>query len=172
MDGNFLIKIEGPGLVVSREVEALVADEIAVKLLTNGKTTQVEVEVSETSGESLRQFLDRKQPERNVDRIVCVGCYLSEVENKSVFGRSELTERLEMVGEKVPSNMTRDLQWGVKLGWLASKKGMRGKYYLTEKGRLVVEKGFLPELVEGTSLRRGKTEAQRNKSAKSKGLYE
>lgn len=142
------IQIVGEGLRIERSLERRVAEKLAIEVLAYGRMGESR---DGQRREGLREVLEEVKPKRMVERLVLAGVRVSREKGKKFFAPRELVEELEEVGEKTPTNVARDLAWGVKLGWIAKSKQGKGKYYVTVKGEEVVESGFAEELMEGTA---------------------
>lgn len=149
--------IRGEGLMIDREISGDLADELVVRILSqnNGTTRDKAAETTIEGGvESVAGFLKECGAGRSVERIVAIGWWLKEKKSINMFGRREVKEMLEEAGYGVPKNLSRDLAWSVDVGWIVRKEGQKGVYYLSQKGREVVEAKFPEQEVVGTVVRR------------------
>ena len=150
------VEIRGEGLLVVKQVPREWAEKLAVQVLGGGGS--VELVDEKASGENVKEvalgeMVGDLGAARSVDKIALVGWWLKFQHQVEVFGRRELVRLFEEAGEAIPKNLSRDLSWAVKIGWIAKKEGVRGSYYLTQKGREVVEAGFPDKEVKRTSVR-------------------
>lgn len=150
------ITIKGEGLLVDREVSSELAEKLALMVLEkqSDRANGVVEKVEDTQDDDLASFLKDSGASRSVERIVAIGWWLKNKNNLSVFGGREIREMLEISGYGVPKNLSRDLAWSVSVGWIVRKDGQRGAYYLSQKGKEVVEAGFSEDVVAGTVVRR------------------
>lgn len=183
---KYTISVTGDDLLLTRQVERGLAEAIVVEVLSRGKRmTSTEVKTNtekeeggkggevvgveeETSGEkeqdlslsnqkiSLKEFVRGFGVERTVDKILCIGVYLAKYEEMGLIERADVVAGLEQLAEPIPKNLSRDIGWAVKIGWLAKKEGVRGVYYVTGEGYEVVDGGFGAEYVEKTQIARVK----------------
>ena len=182
---SYSIKITGPGLTFEQEVSEKTAKSTMVSILT-GSAAQLQTDTSgglatprmegapaanSTKSEaqkshpeiSMREFILRHEAKRNPDKIAAFALYLQVNEGKKLFNKEDIVSSFEAAAEPVPTNLGRDIRWTQKNGWIASKKGETGTYYLTGTGQDVVENNFPRETVKKTSI---KPSPSRRKSKK------
>lgn len=169
---TYKVTIDGLGLSLERQVSKEVGDQIVVLVLTGSTATGVgpRIPVRGATGEtpsghvptgtketgeerpklSIREFLNEHDPKRSPDKITAIGVYLKDQDNVDAFGRAELETAFQSAAEPIPANLPRDLAWAVKSGWIASKPGTKGHYYVTHSGRQAVVQKFPKELVRKT----------------------
>ena len=99
---------------------------------------------------SVREFLVQHQAKRIPEQIACIGLYFKEHNKASVFAKKELVKAFEDAQEPVPKNLSRDIQWTVKNGWIAPKTGHKSAYYLTGTGETAAKANFPPDVREKT----------------------
>ena len=180
MSDTFHVKVEGPGLTLEREVPASIAHRISVLILTGSVTPErsepapgrVESEHPPVSAErgtprgstvmSLREFLNTRAAKRGPDKIVTMAMYMSDYEGMDTFTAKDLKSSFQRAAEPVPGNLSRDIAWTVRTGWIARKGG--GDLYLTNSGRDAVESGFPRELLLRTGIDSGRTRRSRRSS--------
>jgi len=173
-DGKYKVSLEGAGLKLDREVDQTVGEQIAVLILTGSKPSGLSntsgfvtrpataALIHETGGSlSLREFLNEHEPRRSPDKIVAIGLYLRDSEGKSTFSKEDLEKAFESCGEKIPANLSRDIQWTIRSGWIAPKSGLKGSYYVTNSGDDAVVKKFPKELLKKTPVDRKKASKKR-----------
>lgn len=101
---------------------------------------------------SIREFLNEHGPKRSPDKIAAIGVYLKDHDGKDIFSKSDLEKAFEDAAERIPGNLSRDINWVVKAGWIAPKPGAKGMYYVAHSGREAVAKKFPPEIVKKTAI--------------------
>ncbi|MCU7807787.1 MAG: hypothetical protein KZQ73_07955, partial [Candidatus Thiodiazotropha sp. (ex Semelilucina semeliformis)] len=99
---------------------------------------------------SIREFLDSCEAKRVPDKITAIGEYLKLHNNQLDFDKSDLISQFESAAEPVPANISRDLKWTLKAGWIALKSGSKDRYYVTNSGKTAVEQKFSKEIVKKT----------------------
>jgi hypothetical protein len=169
MADGFKVSIKGPGINVEREVPEAQANALLVALLT-GKPPAPSGDPShppaskanastggapgalttDVEADSLAGYLAAANARTGPEKITCIGAYLKKYEKVESFDRSALEERFPAAGESVPKNLPRDLKEAVRRGWIASKVGEAGTYYVTGSGLKAISGHF-----EGASTRKG-----------------
>lgn len=175
-DITYKITIEGAGLSLDREVTKEIGEQVVVLLLTGAApkpqaapvaqpiTPHAPAEVNPPPAPatasaphagvhpetSIREFLDACVAKRVPDRITAIGEYLKIHNNQLDFDKSDLISNFENAAEPVPKNITRDLKWTLKAGWIALKSGSKDRYYVTNSGKTAVEQRFSKEVVKRT----------------------
>lgn len=76
------------------------------------------------------------------------------------FSRSDIRRLFREAGEPEPRNFARDFAWAIRNGWLAGTDS--AGFYITQSGRLAVERRFAAEVVKKT---RGKSTSRRRRNA-------
>jgi hypothetical protein len=171
---GYRVKVEGLGLSLERDVPKEVGDQVVVLIVTGGKSALpsktpsissqdnvpavpkeqqlhgVRTHTDESPSVSIREFMSGHGASRNPDKIVCIGQYLQDIRRKPVFSRDDVGELFEAAAEPVPKNISRDIAWTVKIGWIAPKEGQQGAYYVTNTGTSAVQNKFPKEIVKKT----------------------
>lgn len=168
-DQTYKVTIDGLGLSLEREVSKEIGDQIVVLVLTgaagavgarlpvrrNAADAAPDLSATARSNDerpelSIREFLNEHDPKRSPDKITAIGVYLKDYNNVDAFGRAELETAFQGAAESIPANLPRDLAWAVKSGWIATKPGAKGQYYVTHSGRQAVLQKFPKELIKKT----------------------
>ena len=58
--------------------------------------------------------------------------------------------QFELASEPPPKNLSRDVDWAVKVGWIAPQQDDPDKYYITRSGREAVQRSFPDDLRDKT----------------------
>ena len=158
---RYSLQIKGEGLWLVREIPAELAERVVVEILSSDgvvETGWLKTKEDEVSGngkiDDVGEFLGECGAARVVDKVAAVAWWLKNKKGVDFFGKRMVVEQFEAAGEAIPKNLSRDLAWAVAVGWVARKDGVRGSYYLTQKGREVVEKNFPQEEIKQTASRR------------------
>jgi hypothetical protein len=106
----------------------------------------------------LQELIEYSRAKRNPERITVIGCYLKRNKDQNEFNRKEVADGFKEMAEVTPKNLARDLKWAMKIGWVAKTEGVRGSYYVTNKGEKAVEERFGGNLRSKTSFGRPKKE--------------
>jgi hypothetical protein len=163
------ITIKGPGINVERDVADGVAREVLLLVLggraaeqRDGADDQSSLQRAPLRGEQplhgrmkLREFLNAHNPKRHPEKIATIAEYLKTYESKATVTKQSLAKAYEDASEPVPGNLSRDITWSVKIGWLAAKQGERDTYFITSSGSQAVRTKFPPELRKKTKVSRG-----------------
>ncbi|MDD3748173.1 MAG: hypothetical protein PHY81_04400 [Candidatus Bipolaricaulis anaerobius] len=168
-DDRILVKVEGPGVNVERDVPVDVGLRVLELLLTGDlkfrgraatsprpetgeerETSDISASAGEGKLVSVRTYLNQHEPKRAPDKITAIGCYLKEHRGASNFTKDDLVKAFEEAAEPIPANPLRDLKWAVRIGWVAQKPGEKGVYYVTNDGEQAVRQRFPRELLKKT----------------------
>lgn len=117
----------------------------------------------DSSSLSLREFINRHNPKRNPEMIATMADYLRQYRNMHDVTRNDLIKAYESCKESVPKNLSRDINWTCKVGWLAERHGKKDNYYLTDSGEKAVKAHFPEEIRKKTKVSSG---GRRKKVAK------
>lgn len=109
---------------------------------------------------SLREYLDDVGAVRYPDKIVAIGRYMTDHEQRDTFTREDIKSRFKSAGEAQPGNFARDFSVTLKSGWIAEDNAASGTFYVTKKGTDVIAGGFAAELRKSTKTRRNKRASQ------------
>jgi sugar-specific transcriptional regulator TrmB len=140
MDNEYKINISGAGLSFTKTIDPDKAKEI-IYLCQDIKTLEI------SPAEYYRKF----NPERNPDKILVFASYMENILDRSSFTLLELKEMFDRVGEKMPKNFTRDVNWAVSNKWLDRIKDSK-KYYITESGYSALACNFSAEIIKETRM--------------------
>jgi hypothetical protein len=99
---------------------------------------------------SIREFLDSCGAKRCPDKITAIGMYLKKYCDADDFSREDLIAHFEKAAESVPKNLTRDIRWTLKSGWITLRNGSEDCYYVTNSGNIAVEQEFSKEVIQKT----------------------
>jgi hypothetical protein len=99
---------------------------------------------------SIREFLNDSQAKRNPDKITAIASYLKIHQARDVFDKQDIIGGFRSAQEAIPKNVTRDMNWALKSGWIAENPDEKGKYYITVTGEKAVKGKFPRELVKKT----------------------
>lgn len=171
---TYKITIEGAGLSLDRQVSKEIGEQVVVLLLTgatnatstptrptaaaahvpaqaqNAPPSPITSHPSSHPEASIREFLDACQAKRVPDKIAAIGMYLKTHSDQQDFDKSDLISHFESAAEPVPKNISRDLKWTLKSGWIALKNGSKDRYYVTNSGKTAVEQKFSKDVVKRT----------------------
>lgn len=157
---GFKVRLEGPGLTIDREISKAVADQIVLVLVTGqapvaprggvGNPARHHAPAHQHGDLSIREFLDECEAKRCPDKIAAIGVYLADNESRPDFKRDDLVQQFEAAHEPVPKNLSRDIKWTARAGWIAPRSGSKDTYYVTKSGREAVAAHFSKEVVQKT----------------------
>ncbi|MCH9027101.1 MAG: hypothetical protein IIA05_08315 [Proteobacteria bacterium] len=152
---GYKVQLEGPGLKIDREISKALADQIVLVMVTGQAPAAArgtaQHHIPTHHGElSIREFLDECAAVRGPDKITAIGIYLADHESKADIKRDDLVRQFENASEPVPKNLSRDINWTVKAGWIAPRSGANDTYYVTKTGRDAVAAKFSKDVVQKT----------------------
>jgi hypothetical protein len=75
-----------------------------------------------------------------------MGEYIKLYRNKTTFTQEDIVSAFEEGGEPVPANLSRDITWAKKTGWIAPKSDLDGHFYVTGSGRAAIQQNFSEEI--------------------------
>jgi hypothetical protein len=176
-ESEYSVKIEGDGRTFEWQVTQEVAQQIILLAVTgtlphiqhkakstsaiggaaeerNGSAGAVPQD-SEEVALSIREFMDEYEPKRNPDKITAMGLYLKTYRNQPVFSRSDIAEAYQAAAEPVPANLTRDIRWATRIGWIAERPGEPDAYYVTDSGTRIARNKFPDDAIKRTPKPRG-----------------
>lgn len=104
-----------------------------------------------TPQRDVASFIASKNARRTPDKIVVIAYYMWDVIGQNQFQRQDLVEFFKKAMEPIPKNLSRDLRWVEKIGWIAETSQTQGIFYLTQLGKEVVEKNFPADLIKKTT---------------------
>lgn len=158
------LTLKGGGLSYEKEVNVEVASRIMTLCLSPTKENLIQPEdVSSRSliKESPAEYLNRLSPRRNPDKILTFCGYLKEVSGKDSSHPSEIKRLFRDAGEILPANFSRDFDWVVSNGWVASDPNKKDNFYITNTGIKVLKEGFSNEVIKKSKLKRAKNTARK-----------
>jgi hypothetical protein len=92
---------------------------------------------------SLREYVEEFGGSTYSAKIVTIGRYLRDHEQKNDFSRDEIKARFRTAGEALPKNLPRDFQTAIQAGWIAPDHEKAGRFYVTRRGDEAAENKFL-----------------------------
>lgn len=178
-EDDFTVTVKGPGVNIEQKVSRDVANKAVLLVLgttqparpAGDMTAKVETPLPEQGDEpppSIGEFFTAHNAKRNIEKITAIGQFLKQYAGKSTFGRSDLVSQFELASEPSPKNLGRDIEWAVKVGWIAPQSDDPDKYYVTRSGREAVQRSFPEDLRGKTKITQGSRRKKRTgKSASS-----
>jgi hypothetical protein len=112
----------------------------------------------------------QQEAKRIPEQIATMALYLKNHRNTAVFSSKDLIKTFEDAQEPVPKNLSRDIGWAVRIGWIAPKLGMKNTYYITSSGEAAVGAKFPADVrkkTKQTTSGRHKRKRRKVKSANS-----
>jgi len=165
-DEAFTVTIKGPGVSVEQKVSRELANRAVLLVLSGGTTTAkptleapARQEPPRPEGDepppSISEFFAAHAAKRHIEKITAIGQFLKQYAGKATVGRSDLVAQFELASEPPPKNLGRDLDWAVKVGWIAPQSDDPDKYYVTRSGLEAVQKSFPDDLRGKTKITQG-----------------
>ena len=147
---EYHLRLKGPGITIDKVIDPQTAGAIAQMTfsgvstdVTHGQGAKVPQWTLASSMQriSLREYLLTNVPDRGIHaKILAVGRYLRDLENKGDFNREDVRSRFRSAGEPQPANFHRDFQKAVRAGWIAEDHRNRGRYYVTRTGDEAIDR--------------------------------
>ncbi len=162
---GYSVNVTGPGLTIDREISKELAERVVMLLMTGQAPATPTVAAPPptpstgydappaappTGDMSVREYLNETAAQRVPDKITAMGLYLRDVRKRSHFKRADMVEQFQAAHERVPKNLSRDIAWAAKAGWIATKAGTTDTYYVTNSGSEAVAARFSKEVVKKT----------------------
>jgi hypothetical protein len=147
-DGElFKLRLDGPGIAVSKNVDRGTALSVIRVLMGDTGTTvrDPSTDPSETIGKvplSLREYLDSVGARTKAAQIVAISAYLLDFSKEKDVSRDEIKAMFADASEPMPRNFARDFGKVLKVGWMAPAHGSKSRYYVTQSGRAALKKGI------------------------------
>lgn len=101
---------------------------------------------------TLSSYFEQAKVKRIPDKITTCAHYLKVHKNQNFFTKRDIVLAFEQAMETLPKNLSRDLAWAEKIGWIAQSKEQAEAYYLTRTGQEAVQAQFPSELRKKTSI--------------------
>jgi len=154
---QFTLKMSGNGLSIDKEISEQLAHEIAVFVLSEGKfepntfrrqhgqraAPPGQHGAKRPHGTSPQEFLQQTGAKNGEQKITALGSYLlASASGKRSFSQDELREAFESAKEKVPGNLSRDINKSIRSGWIARVTGEKDAYYVTSSGSAAMNGQF------------------------------
>jgi hypothetical protein len=114
----------------------------------------------------VREFLLQQEAKRIPEQIATMALYLKNHRTTPVFTGKDLVKTFEDAQEPVPKNLSRDIGWTVRIGWIAPKLGMKNTYYLTSSGEAAVGAKFPPDVRKKTKASRSSRRGRKRRTPK------
>ncbi|MEO1119100.1 MAG: hypothetical protein AAFX75_14565 [Pseudomonadota bacterium] len=165
---SYSIRLTGPGLTIDREIPKELAEQVVLLVMT-GQAPRVAAipatpaapgsavgfgggaaPAAPAADLSVREYLDQSDAKRVPDKITAMAMYLRDVRSQSHFKRSDMVDMFQEASERVPKNLSRDINWAAKAAWIAPKPGTSDTYYITKSGSDAVDARFSKEVVQKT----------------------
>lgn len=164
------LSLTGAGVTIEKDIEESLAAAI-ISIVMGGSAMPLVSAPAVTAGLqpnhhpiserlSLREYLDDVGAVRYPDKIVAIGRYMADHEQRDTFTRDDIKSRFKSAGEAQPGNFARDFSVTLKSGWIAEDNAASGTFYVTKKGKDVIAGGFAAELRKGAKVRRSKRSNQ------------
>ena len=154
---QFTLKMSGNGFSIDKEISEQLAHEIAVFVLSEGKfepntfrrqdrqraAPSGQPQAKGPHGTSPQEFLQQTGAKNSEQKITALGSHLlASSSGKRSFSQDELREAFESAKERVPGNLSRDINKSIRSGWIARVTGEKDAYYVTSSGSRAMNEQF------------------------------
>ena len=101
---------------------------------------------------SISEFISQSQATRTPDKLTAMAIYLHDFQGIDQIQRKIFTQQFKLIGQTAPKNLSRDLSWALRLGWLERLPHNSRLYRATTTGRQLVEQKFPQTSLTKTTL--------------------
>jgi hypothetical protein len=149
-DDGYTLKLTGPGITFDRTVEEDVATRIITFVMgggeladrsggggSNGDDTSTRIDKSSGGQLTPKQFVARKKPGSNYERVACLGYYLANYRDMPHFKTSDITKLNTESAHHFSNTAVSVMHATTSYHYLAAAGG--GKKQMTPLGEAVVE---------------------------------
>jgi len=146
--GSYKLTLKGAGISIDRELDQPTAFAVLQVIMGGQRPTPAASgpvgTAPRASGQrlSVREMLEDSGAKTIPEKIVVIGCFLRDQEERTTFSRDENKARFRTAGEAIPRNFPRDFGKAVRAGWIAEDHENVGEFYVTRRGDDVVASGF------------------------------
>lgn len=159
---SYQLILKGGGITLEREVGEDIALEIVSVVMGGSRAAAPRREARPTQGgsrtaprgQSLREYFDEVEPQRNVEKILAIASYLDVVGGQDTFTSDDVKREFRSASEPVPGNYSRDFRWAVSAGWIAPAPDEPGQYFVTNTGHDAITAKFSDEVKKATGVQR------------------
>ena len=138
---EYVLKLTGPGIDLQRVVQRSAVPKIISLFLGDdlSKGIPESPKYSDASADEIspKEFLAQKQPKTDVERIACLGYYLTHYRRQSTFKTNDLTGLNKEAAQPRLSNPSASSRNAVTLEYFTLAGG--GKKQITTKGETLVK---------------------------------
>jgi len=145
---SYRLTLTGAGISIDQEIDQPTALAV-VQVAMGQRPTPAAVipstgSASRAAGQrlSVREMLEDSGAKTIAEKVVVIGRFLRDQEDRATFSRDENKARFRTAGEPIPRNFPRDFQKAVRAGWVAEDHEKPGEFYITRRGDEVVNSGF------------------------------
>lgn len=176
------LRLSGQGIQIDKEVSSTQAHQIVALILGTTQPSSASSDSGKASvphdtmpagsttsiSPSVREFLLQQEAKRIPEQITSIGAWLKTHRNVAVFTRKDLVKGFEDAQEPVPKNLARDINWTVRIGWIAPKSGQKNAYYVTALGDTAVGAKFPRDIKQKTRVTAGNRRKRRKQTKQPK----
>lgn len=169
---TFRVKVEGPGINFTHEIDsekipAIMA--VCYGARSGGPSevpsmTQKNTQTRPGQEESLREYVNRLNPQYEAQRILTFAGYIKSYRGQGLFDRNAIKSLYREAQEVVPANLGRDIANAIRKGWIADDREKPGSFYVTNTGEKLLGSGELPRITRKRA-KRSKSKASDSKNA-------
>lgn len=148
---SYRVSVAGPSVSLERIVSETLALQVLGVLVQetgssngavgSGPAAQATAAAHTLGNSGLRSYLDTHHASDIVKKIAAIGAHLAG-QGQDSFTSRELLAGFDAAREAAPKNISRDIHNSQRSGWIATRRGQRGTYFVTAKGLAAVEAAF------------------------------
>jgi hypothetical protein len=153
---QFKLELTGPGINIKKEISQDLSQKIVLLIFSENRDENVIPESAPHSiniqtethsqhsspSHSLREFIIEHDAQRVPDKITAIGQYINKYRNTKNFNRANLIKLFEEAGEPVPKNISRDIKWALKIGWISGCSDNKSNFWVTNSGIKAIDDNF------------------------------
>lgn len=175
---TFSVRVSGPGVEVTRDVDQTTAFQVLSVLMGISPTkrsmpvrgvTPDSDEVTDTDDMTIGEFLSELNISNNAERIAGIALFQNERQGERLVAKEDLPSLFQRSGEAPPKNLTRDLRVAITRRLVSEDHAKAGHYFVTKSGTDLLRKSGsqAPATVRPATRKRGRSAQAPDDDAKS-----
>lgn len=151
MNNKFKVTFEGHGTTVNVDVSSDVAHDLLKQIFSQKEKEIIQtVNFKDMSARQKISIWEKFNAKRNIEKITVIGYLLKN--DKDWIMRKDIDNFLELHGDPIIKNFSRDINWAIQVGFLEENKEELGKFKITKIGIEAVNKKFPSNIKKDSKL--------------------